>query len=154
MKQKITLKKLDGSKLNIVVVQSVFNEDLSHELHQNCLTALQKLQVKNIKTINVMGALELPIASKLVIQKYKPDVVIALGIVIKGETSHYEHVSNESHHGLMEVALQTNTPVIFGVITAYNLKQVIERVSTKQLNNGQQYAQTAVEMGLLKRQLK
>ena len=154
MKQKIILKKIDGSSLNVLIVQSVFNKDLSSELYQNCLLGLKKLNVKYVKTIDVMGALELPITAKLAIQKNKPDVVIALGIVIKGDTSHFEHVSHESHSGLMTVALMTNTPVIFGIITAYNLKQVTERISAKKMNNGQQYAQTAVEMGLLKKSLK
>lgn len=148
-------KELNGANLKISIVFSRFNNSLGKILLQNTLETLSKLKVptKNILVTRVPGALELPIAAKLITKKQQPDAIIALGIVIKGDTSHYEHVCTESHRGLMNVSLETQTPVVFGVITAFTEKQAVERVQQNKLNKGKEYAQTAVEMALLKKEL-
>ncbi|MCC7197020.1 6,7-dimethyl-8-ribityllumazine synthase [Candidatus Peregrinibacteria bacterium] len=148
-------KELNGKDLKISIVFSRFNDSLGNTLLQNTLETLNKLKVptKNILVTRVPGALELPITAKLITKKQKPDAIIALGIVIKGDTSHYDHVCTETHRGLMNVSLETQTPVVFGVITAFTENQAVERVQKNKLNKGQEYAQTAVEMALLKKDL-
>jgi 6,7-dimethyl-8-ribityllumazine synthase len=147
--------KLDGKNLKITIIQSRFNDSLGNILLENTLETLKKLNVteKNIQVLKVPGALELPFTAKLVALKQKPDAIIALGIVIKGDTSHYDHVCTETHRGLMKVTLKTETPVVFGVITAFTEKQVVDRVQKTKLNKGKEYAETAIEMALLKKSL-
>jgi len=146
----------DGKGLKISIILSRFNDSLGNTLLENTLVRLKELNVaeENIELTKVPGALELPLTAKLIATKKNPDAIIALGIVVKGETSHYEHVCNESHRGLMNVSLETETPVIFGVITALNEQQAIDRVEKNKMNKGKEYAETAIEMALLKNQLK
>lgn len=146
---------LDGKGLKIAIILSRFNDSLGNILLENTLETLKKLNVseKNIQITKVPGALELPLTAKLIAIKQKPDAIIALGIVIKGDTSHYDHVCTETHRGLMKVSLKTETPVIFGVITAFTEKQAVDRVQKSKLNKGKEYAETAVEMALLKKDL-
>ena len=146
---------LDGKNLKITIIQSRFNDSLGNILLDNTLETLKELNIseKNIHILKVPGALELPLSAKLVALKQKPDAIIALGIVIKGDTSHYDHVCTETHRGLMKVSLKTETPVVFGVITAFTKKQVVDRVQKTKLNKGKEYAETAVEMALLKKSI-
>lgn len=148
-------KALDGKNLKISIVLSRFNDSLGNILLENTLETLKKLNVseKNIQITKVPGALELPLTAKLIAIKQKPDAIIALGIVVKGDTSHYDHVCTETHRGLMKVTLKTETPVVFGVITAFTKKQAVDRVEKNKLNKGKEYAETAVEMALLKKEL-
>jgi 6,7-dimethyl-8-ribityllumazine synthase len=146
---------LDGKGLKIAIILSRFNDSLGNILLENTLDTLKKLNVseKNIQITKVPGALELPLTAKLIATKQKPDAIIALGIVIKGDTSHYDHVCTETHRGLMKVSLKTETPVVFGVITAFTKKQAVDRVEKNKLNKGKEYAETAVEMAILKKDL-
>lgn len=148
-------KALDGKNLKISIILSRFNDSLGNILLENTIETLKKLNVseKNIQITKVPGALELPLTAKLIAIKQKPDAIIALGIVIKGDTSHYDHVCTETHRGLMKVSLKTETPVVFGVITAFTKKQAVDRVEKNKLNKGKEYAETAVEMALLKKDL-
>lgn len=148
-------KALDGKNLKISIILSRFNDSLGNILLENTIETLKKLNVseKNIQITKVPGALELPLTAKLIAIKQKPDAIIALGIVIKGDTSHYDHVCTETHRGLMKVTLKTETPVVFGVITAFTKKQAVDRVEKNKLNKGKEYAETAVEMALLKKEL-
>lgn len=141
-------KNLDGSKLKVGIVMSRFNDKLGDHLLKNCVNTLQKNAVKekNISIIEVPGALETPIAAQALAKTRKPDVIIALGVVIKGDTHHFELVCNESHRGLMHTALHTQTPVIFGIITAYNQKQAQERVLATKHNKGKEFAESAIEI--------
>ena len=100
---------------------------------------------ENIKTFEVGGSLELPFASKVIAEgNFKPDVIIALGVVIRGETTHYDLVSEVTYQGLMNVQLETGIPIIFGVLTCENLEQVIARISASDQNKGKEFANTAL----------
>ena len=115
------------------------------ELYENTLEELldNGVKAKNIKLIRVPGALELPFAAQKII-KSKPNVVIALGAVIKGETNHYDFVCAETFRGLMKVQLKTETPIIFGVLTCEKVKQAKDRASKKGLNKGKSFALAAI----------
>ena len=153
MRKKISSKKIDGSKLKIVIVRAKFNEKITGNLLSGCLKALQKNKVKksNIKTFDVPGAYELPLVAKKAARK--AGVVICLGAVIKGETPHFDYVAGESARGIMDVGLQTGKPVIFGVITCNNLKQAVARSSSNEENKGWQSGIAGVEMGMLMKKL-
>ncbi|MBD3156202.1 6,7-dimethyl-8-ribityllumazine synthase [Candidatus Peregrinibacteria bacterium] len=135
---------INGSKLSIVIVVSMFNKDIVSGLLKTTVSELKKHKVRNIQILRVPGALEIPLTVQMAIKKYKPNAVIALGAVIKGETSHYEHVSRESIHGIMNVSLQTNTPIIQGILTTLTLQQARERIVL-----GTEYAQAALTMSSL-----
>ncbi len=142
---------LNGENLNIAVVLARFNDELGNILYENTVARLKELKVTNIQLTRVPGSLELPLAAQLLAPQC--DAVIALGIVIKGETPHFDHVCNEAHRGLMDVNLKTQTPVIFGVITALNEKQARDRVEKGGLNKGKDFAEAAVEMAHLTQNL-
>jgi len=106
---------------------------------------------QNIKLERVPGALELPFAAQKIIKTKKINVVIALGIVIKGETNHYDFVCAETFRGLMDVQLKLNTPIIFGILTCKTHKQVKDRISKNGLNKGKSFAEAAlIQASLLK----
>lgn len=135
---------IDGSKLSIIIVASMFNEKIVSPLLETTVSELKKHKVANVTTFRVPGALEIPLVTQMIIKKYKPNAVIALGAIIKGETSHYKHVSRESIRGIMNISLQTNTPVIQGILTTLNIKQAQERIVL-----GKEYAQAALKMSHL-----
>lgn len=134
-------KDLDGSKAKIAVILSEFNSNIGEELLKNTISELEKHRTKNIEIIRVPGALEIPLTAQKIIEKKSPDAVIALGVIIKGETTHYEHVSRESINGLMNVSLKTGTPIVQGILTTLTEKQAKERTIL-----GREYAQTALSL--------
>ena len=138
--------KINGERLQIAIILPYFNESLGQELLENTAEELKANQVKeeNIKVARVAGALELPFAAQKLIEKHNPDAIIALGIVIRGETSHYDHVIDTTFDGLMSVQLKHNTPISFGILTCENLEQVKARINKNQLNKGKQIAQAAL----------
>ena len=142
--------KVDGKKLKISVVLPYFNEELGLELFENVKKELlsNNVQEKNINLTRVAGALEIPFACKKLAMK-KPDAIIALGIVIRGETSHYDLVTETAHQGLMKIQLEEITPIIFGILACENLKQVKERISSKGLDKGKEFAQAALIQTLI-----
>lgn len=138
--------KVNGSSLKIGIIVPYFNESIGLELLENCKNELLKQNVpeENIVTIRVAGALEIPFAAKKLIEQEKPNAVITLGAIIRGETSHYDLVTDKTYDGLMKIQLQSGIPVIFGVLTCENEKQARERSSKNKLNKGKQAAQAAL----------
>lgn len=147
---------LNGTGLKFVIVVSRFNEFISTKLLDGALDALRRNDVASddISVIKVPGSFEIPLAAKKAITKLKPDAVICLGAVIKGATSHYDHVSAEVSKGIAAVALESEIPVLFGVITTDNLEQAIERAGTKAGNKGFDAAVSAIETVNLFKSLK
>ena len=148
--------KLNGKSLHIAIILSRYNDGIGSKLLKNTHETLITHGVKesDIKIMRVPGALELPLAAKLAAKTKNFDAIIALGVVIKGETPHFEHVCRESLRGLMDAGLETETPVIFGVITALNEKQARERADKNKLNKGREYAEAAIQMAKLKNIIK
>jgi 6,7-dimethyl-8-ribityllumazine synthase len=145
--------KFDGSELKISIILPRFNEELGLELFAHTQTNLVKsgVKIENINLIRVPGTLEIPFVAQQEINKNNPDALIALGIVIRGESFHFELVCNTAHNGLMQVSLMTETPVIFGILTVENLEQALKRIAPNQLNKAEEYAHAAIEMGIIKK---
>lgn len=140
-------KNLDGRGLRIGVVQARFNEDVCHGLLSACLSELKHLGVADEDTLHVSvpGALEIPLALQRMAETQQFDALIALGAVIRGETYHFELVSNESGAGISRVSLDFGIPIANAVLTTENDEQAEARMATK----GAEAAQVAVEMANL-----
>ena len=142
---------LDGAPLSIAVVLSRFNRDIGDGLLSACLAELQRLGVAPARTrvYAVPGALELPLVLQRLRLAGEEDALIALGAVVRGETYHFEIVSNESARGITEVQLRTGIPIANGVLTTEDESQAEARMADK----GRDCAQAAVEMAHLIRRL-
>lgn len=146
--------KFDGKSKKIAVVVSRFNESISKRLLEGCLDTLKKCGTdnKNISIYWSPGAYEIPqILSKLQLNKF--DAVVTLGVVIRGDTPHFEYISSEVAKGVAKVAQDKKTPISFGIITADTIEQATERSGTKQGNKGSDAAFSALEMANLYSQL-
>lgn len=138
-----------GKKFAIVI--SRFNEFISGKLLEGCLDTLVRhgAQENAQDVVWVPGAFELPMLALKLAKSKKYDGVICLGTVIRGATPHFEFVASEAAKGVAKVSLDTGIPCIFGVITADNLEQAIERAGTKDGNKGRDAAMVAIEMANL-----
>lgn len=138
---------LDGKGLRIGIVMSRFNEPVSKALLESCKKGLAECGVvdANIILATVPGSLEIPLALQTLAQSGKCDALIALGAVIRGETYHFEVVSNESARGVMDVQLECGIPVANAILTTENDAQAMARVAEK----GAEAARVAVEMANL-----
>ena len=128
----------------ITIVASKWNAELVDELLESGKAHLEELGFTNIKTVNVPGAWELVHAAQR--ELADADGVIAYGVVIRGETTHYELISESAAHGLMQVSVNANKPIGFGLIAVENLSQAQERTDASKLNKGKEIAQSLVEM--------
>ena len=138
---------LDGDGLRIGIVQSRFNEPVCNGLVDACVEELERLGVvgEDVLLVTVPGALEIPLALQKLAESGQFDALIALGAVIRGETYHFELVSNENGAGLTRVALDFNLPVANGVLTTETDEQALARMVEK----GRDAARVAVEMANL-----
>lgn len=138
-----------GRKFAVVV--SRFNEFLSSKLVEGCLdTLVRHGAAENVQEVVwVPGAFEIPLIALKMAKSKKYDAVICLGTVIRGATPHFEFIASEAAKGVAKVALDTGVPCVFGVITADNLEQAIERAGTKDGNKGRDAALSAIEMANL-----
>lgn len=138
---------LDGSGLRIGIVVGRFNQDVSDGLLSACTAELGKLGVasQDIEIVTVPGALEIPLALQKLAGTGRYDAMVALGAVIRGETYHFEVVSNESADGVMTVQLDTGVPIANGILTTDNDDQAEARMHEK----GAHCARAAVEMANL-----
>jgi len=136
----------EGKKFAIIV--SRFNNFISDRLVEGAIDALIRSGVNDsdIAIIKVPGAFEIPLIAKKAEQKKEYDAIICLGAIIKGSTPHFDYVSAEVSKGIAAVGLESNIPVIFGVITTDTIEQAIERAGTKAGNKGWNAAVTAIEM--------
>ncbi|MEN3027679.1 MAG: 6,7-dimethyl-8-ribityllumazine synthase [Aquificaceae bacterium] len=137
------------------IVASRFNHLLVDRLIEgavDCILRHGGLE-ENIYLLRVPGSWELPIAVKELINRRKVDGVVALGVLIRGQTPHFEYIANEVAKGLAVVSLEMGRPVGFGVITADTLEQALERAGTKQGNKGWEAALSVIEMVNLLRSL-
>lgn len=137
----------EGSGLRIGIVQARFNEDICHGLTAACLAELKHLGVEDedILLVTVPGALEIPLALRKMAESSQFDALIALGAVVRGETYHFELVSNESAAGITRVGLDYGLPVANAVLTTENEEQAEVRMAGK----GADAARVAVEMANL-----
>ena len=143
--------KLLGDGLRFALVAGRFNEFITSKLVGGALDALKRHGVEetDIDIAWVPGAFEIPLVAKALAGKKEYDGIICLGAVIRGATPHFDYVSSEVTKGVAHVGLESEMPVIFGVITADNIEQAIERAGTKAGNKGFDAAMTALEMANL-----
>ena len=141
--------------LKIGIAAARFNEFIVSELESGAEDGLQRHGVKesDIDLAWVPGAYELPLAAKKMAKSGKYDAVICLGAVIRGSTPHFDYVCAEVSKGVANVSLDSEVPVIFGVITTDSIEQAIERAGTKAGNKGFDAAATAIEMANLLKQI-
>lgn len=142
---------LIGSGLKIAIVVTRFNEFITSKLLGGSEDALRRhgVEEENVTVAWVPGAFELPLIAKKLAESGKYDAVITLGTVIRGATTHYDYVCNETAKGVSKVALETGVPVVFGLLTTESIEQAIERAGTKAGNKGYEAAVTAIEMSNL-----
>lgn len=141
--------------LKFGIIAGRFNEFISGKLVSGAIDALKRHGVdeNDIDITWVPGAFEIPLTAKKMAKSQKYDSVICLGAVIRGATPHFDYVSSEVSKGIAHVSLETEVPVIFGVLTTDNIEQAIERAGTKAGNKGYDAAVTAIEMANLLKQL-
>ncbi len=147
---------LNASKLKVAIVTARFNEFITSKLLGGAMDALTRHDINpaNIDEIWVPGAFEIPLAAQTLAESKKYDAVICLGAVIRGSTSHYDYVCNETAKGISAASLKTGVPVIFGVVTTETIEQAIERAGTKAGNKGWDAGMAAIEMASLMHKLK
>lgn len=142
---------LSASKLRVAIVTARFNEFITSKLLGGAIDALTRhdCNPSNIDEVWVPGAFEIPLAAMTLAESKKYDAVICLGAVIRGSTSHYDYVCNETAKGISHAQLKTGVPVIFGVVTTDTIEQAIERAGTKAGNKGWDAGMAAIEMANL-----
>ena len=133
------------------IILSRFNDFIGSKLLAGAIDELERhgLNPDNIDVVKVPGAFEIPITALKYAKTGKYNAIITLGAVIKGSTPHFDYVSAEVSKGVAQVSLQTQVPVIFGILTTDNIEQAIERAGTKAGNKGSDAARTAIEMSNL-----
>ncbi len=138
----------DAKGAKIAIVASRFNDFFTSELMEGALDCLHRHGVPDdqIDTAWVPGGFEIPFAAKRFVQTGRYAAVICVGCIIQGDTPHFHYVSGEVTKGIAQVSLDSDIPVIYGIVTAETLDQAIERSGTKAGNKGFDAAMTALEM--------
>ncbi len=147
--------KLVARGIRIGIVAGRFNEFITGKLLNGALDVLLRHEVKeeDIEVAWVPGAFEIPLIASKMAKSRKYDAIICLGAVIRGSTTHYDYVCNEVSKGIAAVSLNSDIPVMFGVLTTENIEQAIERAGTKAGNKGYDCAVGAIEMVNLIREI-
>jgi 6,7-dimethyl-8-ribityllumazine synthase len=137
------------------IVVSRFNEFITEQMLDGALDTLDRhgADLDDVTIAHVPGSLEIPVAAKKFAGSGEYDAVICIGAVIRGATSHYDYVCSGVSSGTMSTALDTEVPVIFGVITTDTIEQAVERAGTKAGNKGSEAAVSAIEMANLMDQM-
>jgi 6,7-dimethyl-8-ribityllumazine synthase len=141
---------LAGAGLSVGIVMARFNKEVGEGLLSGCCHELKRLGVTDVTLASVPGALEIPLTLQTMAQSGRYDALVALGCVIRGETYHFEVVSNESSRGVTDVQLATGVPIANAVLTVENDGQAEVRM----LQKGTEAAQCAVEMANLMKAVK
>ena len=142
---------LIGSGLKVGIVVSRFNELLSSRLLGGANDALARhgVAADDIDVAWVPGAFEIPLVASKMAESGKYDTVLALGVIIRGGTPHFEYVAAEVSKGVAQAGLKSGVPVMFGVVTADSIEQAVERAGTKHGNKGWDAAVSGIEMAKL-----
>ncbi len=149
-KSKAVAKIKNQKPLRIAVITSRFNEEITSKLEDGAFDMLEEIGAE-ILSVRVPGAVEIPLAAQALFDTKKIDGIVALGAVIRGETSHYDYVCQSVERGCSEIMLRYKKPIGFGVLTTENEEQALARAGGAHGNKGYEAAQVVVEMiGLLK----
>lgn len=147
---------LIATEMKVGIVAARFNDFIVGKLIEGAEDALLRhgVDADNISLVRVPGAFEIPAAAKLMVNSGAFDAIVCLGAVIRGATSHYDYVCSEVSKGVAHLSMETDTPVLFGVVTTENIEQAIERAGTKAGNKGYDTALAAIEMVNLSAEMK
>jgi|SRR3954465_556457 6,7-dimethyl-8-ribityllumazine synthase len=145
----------DGADMRIAIVVAEWNEEITGALFDGAIKTLLENNVKkdNIIISKVPGSFELTLATQFLCEDKSIEAVIALGCVIQGETKHFDFICDAVAHGITNVGLKYNKPVVFGVLTTNTLLQAQERAGGKHGNKGDEAAVTALKMVALKKSM-
>ena len=145
----------DQEPFPIAIIVSQFNQDITHELQQGAITRLIAcgFSAQDIMVVEVPGAVEIPLIAKQLAKKNHYGAIIALGAVIRGETSHYDYVCQQVSEGCQRVALEFDVPVVFGVLTTENEAQAWDRLGGHHGHKGVDAADCALAMVAILKQL-
>ena len=137
-----------GTGIRIGIICGRFNDLITDRLLSGALDTLRRHGVADgdVTVVWVPGAFEMPLAAKVLAARDDIDAVLTLGAVIRGATGHYDHVAGQAAAGIARAALDTGTPVVFGVLTTETLEQALDRAGAKVGNKGAEAAVTAIEM--------
>ncbi len=147
--------KLSAAGLRFGIVVSSFNQFITDRLLDAALDALKRAGASEhqIELVRVPGSLEIPIGAKKLAEAGRCESIICIGCILRGETSHYDHVCAETARGIQLAQLDTGVPMIFCVLTCDTLEQAIDRAGLKSGNKGFDAGLAAIEMAHLSRQL-
>ena len=142
---------LSAEKMKIAIVASRFNDMITKELLSGAVDCLKRhgADEKDIDLFWVPGAFEIPRIAKELADSQKFDGVLCLGAVIRGATPHFDMIANEASKGIAKLSMESDTPVIFGVLTTESIEQALERAGTKAGNKGWDAALNVIEMANL-----
>ena len=139
-------KSLEKIDFKIGIAKSKWNDRYVDMLVDSAVLHLKQNNIKNIKVIEVPGTWELVHATNALLEKYECDGVITIGVIIRGETSHHDLISQNVVSGLMNLTLNTSKPVTLGILATENEAQAEERSNPNKLNKGKEFAQTILEV--------
>lgn len=144
-----------GQGLRFGIVVSRFNDFIAGRLLDGALDALKRHDVaeKDVVVVRVPGSWEIPLAASRLAGSGKFDAVLCLGVLIRGQTPHFDYLAAEAAKGVAQASLMTGVPLLFGIVTAENLEQAIDRAGAKSGNKGFDAALAGIEMANLLRQL-
>jgi 6,7-dimethyl-8-ribityllumazine synthase len=145
----------NATGFRFAIVVSRYNSFITDRLLQGALTALQEhgAEMNDVLIVRVSGSFEIPQAARKIAETVEYDAIICLGALLRGETLHFELISNECARGIQDVAAEFGLPVTFGVITADTTEQALERAGERSQNKGWEAAIAAIEMTNLFRKL-
>ncbi len=148
--------KLSAEGFEFAIIVSRFNDFICSRLVEGAMDALKRhgATEKQVVVVKVPGAFEIPVIAKRLAASGRYDALICIGAVIRGATPHFDYVAAEVSKGIASVALDSNVPVTFGVLTTDNLEQAIERAGSKSGNKGYEAAVAAIELANLFKELK
>ncbi len=144
----------EGLKFGIVV--SRFNHFIADKLLSGAMDAIYRHGggEDDISVFRVPGSFEIPAVANKLVESGKFDAIICLGVLIRGDTPHFDYIAAEVSKGIANISINAGIPVLFGVVTADSIEQAIERAGTKQGNKGFDAAMAAIEMANLYRSLR
>ncbi len=146
---------LDAKGLRFGIVVARFNQEITGGLLEGAVRALQRAGAEDadVSVWWVPGAFELPVVAKRLADSGRVDAVICLGAVVRGDTAHFDFVAGGATQGLVQAAVDTGIPVIFGVLTVDTQQQARDRIGGKEGHKGEEAADTAIETARLIQQI-
>ena len=140
--------RLNAEGFRFAIVASRWNDFLTSRLVEGALDALERLGAaeKSVELFKVPGSFEIPLLARTVAATGKWDAVICVGTIIRGQTPHFEYIASEVTKGIAQAGMETNVPIVYGIVTADTLEQAIDRAGVKAGNKGFEAAMSAVEL--------